>query len=98
MSVRWNASLLWIVMRAAGIECSREEVENRRYNPASSRKFPLEGQEEASSVLLDLAKDLYKAETERTTSVQEKGKTLLTLSGLLFPLLVAAMNIAGPVL
>jgi hypothetical protein len=91
-----SSTTLWVTLRIVGIECSLEEVKRRRYNSSTPLTPATQSITEASSDLLDLAKDLYKTEDERTALIFEKGRTLLTLSGLLFPLLVVVFNLFGP--
>lgn len=93
-----SSTALWVTMRIAGIECSWEEVKGRHYKPPAPLTPTTQNLVEASPDLLDLARELYKTEDERTALIFEKGRTLLTLAGLLFPLLVAVLNFFSPTL
>ncbi|OGS44150.1 MAG: hypothetical protein A3J79_09680 [Elusimicrobia bacterium RIFOXYB2_FULL_62_6] len=85
------ATFLWLLLRLLRIRCSRLEVNNRRYEPNSKDAAPTVGTDAISTTVLDLARELYASEAKRTAVVHEKGRTLLTVAGLLIPLLTGAI-------
>ena len=77
---------VWLVLRGCFIVCSRKEVRGRAYRPRTAFK-PLPPHITASSgSALALAKDLYDAEDERIRNLDDKARSLLSATSILFTL------------
>lgn len=77
---------VWLLLRCCFITCSREEVRNRAYDarvpfqPLSPDIVSL------AEPAVALAKDLYNAEDERIRHLDDKAKSLLNATSILFTL------------
>ncbi len=90
MQVAPYRRFLWLIIRICGFDMSLQEISRRRYE--SPAKIPsLDNIYDDEPQLLDLAKDLYEEENSRRGQLDEKVRTLLTISGILVPLTVGLM-------
>lgn len=83
----WNRFVL-LALRIAGVHVGEEVVRNGRHAVRHDNRAVPEGAA-FSEQAADLARELYKQETDRTRSFEDKGRTLLTVNGLLISVLVA---------
>jgi hypothetical protein len=89
----------WAILRAFFIRCTREEVRERRYVHAGQEQPPgllsLRGNDE----LLDLAKDIYGRTEKRKATIDDKCKTIMTVSSISLPLISAILpRLSSPAL
>ena len=78
--------IVWILLRCFGIKCSQKEVESRAYDslePFRSLDLPLTI---SGEIALKFAKDLYDDGQARFRAMDEKAKSLLTATSILFTL------------
>lgn len=85
MRVRTYHRLIWIVVRLCGVPMGLYELVNRSYEPSLHYANP-EDSKADDDVLLPLARQLFEDENARAAQLEEKVRTLLTISGILFPL------------
>ena len=79
----------WIFLRLAFISCSLKDVRRLSYDYPKQKPEYLEGLKVLSTAQIELARNLYDEENSRAESVVDKAKTVLTISGILFPIIVA---------
>ena len=81
----------WVILRAFLIECTREEVRQRRYVHEGQEPPPglltLQGSDE----LLDLAKSIHGQTEKRKATIDDKCKTIMTVSSISLPLISAIL-------
>lgn len=77
---------VWLLLRCCFIVCSREHVRGRAYRPPTAFE-PLPAHITSSSgSTLTLAKDLYDAEDQRIRNLDDKARSLLSATSILFTL------------
>ncbi len=89
----WNR-VVWIALRSACVRVSEDVVRAGRHVVGDDGRAVPQGAD-FSEHAADLARELYKQEADRTRSFEDKGRTLLTVNGLLISVLVAVGKL-GP--
>lgn len=81
----------WAILRVFFIDCTSEEVRQRRYSHDVQEPLPglltLQGSDE----LLDLAKGIYGQTEKRKATIDDKCKTIMTVSSISLPLISAIL-------
>jgi hypothetical protein len=78
----------WCLLRAFCIKCSLREAISRAYI-SKEGELPDFAKAQDPEALLDIAKDVRDKSDKRRAAVLDKCKTLLTVSALLVPLILA---------
>ena len=81
----------WAILRAFLIRCTREEVRQRRYVHEGQEQPPGILSLRGSDELLDLAKDIYGQTEKRKATIDDKCKTVMTVSSISLPLISAIL-------
>ena len=81
-----RSRVVWILLRCCGITCSRAEVDRRSYFAPDTFQPLVLPPQISTDAAVDLAKTLYEEESRRARGVDEKAKTLLTATSVLFTL------------
>lgn len=93
------ARIEWAILRAFFIQCTRDEVQQRRYVHERQEQpvgiLSLKGGEE----LLALAKDIYGQTEKRKATIDDKCRTIMTISSISLPLISAILpRLSSPAL
>jgi hypothetical protein len=90
-----RARAMWVLLRCCGIKCSPAEVDNRSYFAAELfRPFEIPSHVTRDAAV-SLAKGLYDDENSRGRSLDDKAKTLLTGTSILFTLVGGLMALTA---
>jgi Collagen triple helix repeat (20 copies) len=79
----------WACLRLVFIDCNVEDVRRFSYDYRMEVAYDVRAPTKPSTSQLELAKSLYVEENGRSASVFDKAKTVLTLAGILFPVILA---------
>jgi hypothetical protein len=77
---------VWLLLRCCIIDCSRDDVRERMYEPRTERKAWPTGMSAETEAALAFAKELFSAENERIRHIDDKAKSLLSATSILFTL------------
>lgn len=90
--------LIYRLLRIFRVRCSREEVDNRAYADSgdSELKLPHPIDEMALDLVLDEARASYEQQQRRLATIDEKVRTLLSLTSVMLPLAIAFLSSAPP--
>lgn len=90
-----HAVVVWLALRAFGItNTSVKEINDRTYEP-QGRDFDQPELVTDFDLALDVAKDFFAQENLRADTISDKTRTLLTLTGILFPLVLALITLSS---
>ena len=80
---------IWVILRINRINCSVAEVKAGKYNQPAKllRKNDFETSKVDGNTLLEHSKEIYREKENRRQQLLDKGKTLLTICGLVIPVL-----------
>lgn len=81
----------WAILRAFFIRCTREEVRQRRYAHENRDDPPGILSLRGSDELLDLAKSIHGQTEKRKAMIDDKCKTIMTVSSISLPLISAIL-------
>lgn len=82
--------IVWILMRRFDVECSLEEVCERRYiHPGKSDPRPDVTSVQAVDKVLEFARETYERAEKRKALIDDKNKVFLGISAILLPLITA---------
>lgn len=88
--------LRWAILRLFTIECTRSVVENKRYS-REWNSLPAINNRDNIDQILKLAEATYAKADQRSDTVTDKCKSLLTISSMLLPFVgLIATQTAGP--